>query len=166
MFNVVKVFQQALSISEYQQEYKKGRITHEIIDRVLDINSENPLERELLKIDMFKNYFEHEFDSRIGNLRENWRIKIGVDMDALVYPTLFRLLSSYLDQGIALWKFPIRDLNFLEALRHIESNGWVSIFRRKRARKIFQEQNHTIESLLEILVGENKDLYEQYIFDQ
>ncbi len=133
---------------------------------MLDINSENPLERELLKIDMFKNYFEHEFDSRIGNLRENWRIKIGVDMDALVYPTLFRLLSSYLDQGIALWKFPIRDLNFLEALRHIESNGWVSIFRRKRARKIFQEQNHTIESLLEILVGENKDLYEQYIFDQ
>lgn len=155
-----------LNISEYQEEYRKGRITDEVIEKVLDKNSENPLERELLKIDMFNTHFEHEFDSRIGNIRENWRTKLGIDMDAMVYPTLFRILSNYLDQGISIWQFPITDKSFIEAIREMESNGLVSIFRRKRAKKLLSMPSIQIEELLEILIGKNTRLYEHYIFDQ
>lgn len=155
-----------LNISEYQEEYRKGRITDEIIEKVLDKNSENQLERELLKIDMFKTHFEHEFDSRIGNIRENWRTKLGIDMDAMVYPTLFRILSNYLDQGISIWKFPVSDKSFIEAIREMESNGLVSIFRRKRAKKLLSMPSIQIEELLEILIGKNTQFYEHYIFDQ
>lgn len=155
-----------LSVSEYQEEYRKGRITDEVIARVLDKNTSNPLERELMKMDMFKTHFEHEFDSRIGNIRENWRTKLGIDMDAMVYPTLFRILSNYLDQGISIWKFPITDKPFLEAIREMESNGLVSIFRRNRARKILSEKSSKTEDLLKILIGKNTKLYEHYIFDQ
>ena len=154
-----------LSISEFQEEYRKGRIDDRVIDQVLDENSSNPLERKLLKTDMFKPYFEHEFDSRIGNLRENWRTKLGIDLDAMVFPLLFRLLSSYLDQGISIWKFPVTNKSFLESIRELEANGMVSLFKRKRAKKLF-ESNVTMESLFEILVGKNRSLYENYIFDQ
>jgi uncharacterized protein YbcC (UPF0753/DUF2309 family) len=154
-----------LSISEFQNEYKKGRINDKVIERVLAENTSNSVERDLLKKNMFETYFEHEYDSRIGNLRENWRTKLGIDLDAMVFPLLFRLLSSYLDQGISIWKFPVTDKSFLEAISELEANGWVSLFKRKRAKQLF-ESKVTIESLLEILVGKKRSLYENYIFDQ
>lgn len=155
-----------LTIDEYQKKYRNGEISENAVHKVLKefISDEN--QRKALFEDMMEINLVHDFDSRIGNLRENWRTKLGVDMDAMVYPTLFRLLSNYLDQGIAIWKFPIKDKTFLEALSVIENNGLVSIFRRKRAREIFKSRSLSIHDLLEILVGKNYNFYENYLFDQ
>lgn len=155
-----------LTVEEYQNEYKKGRISDAVIQSVLEKHAPKIEEQKRLRREMFSSAHNPEFNSRIGILRENWRTKLGIDMDAMVYSTLFRLLSSYLDQGISIWKFPIRDKSFLEALKIMEQNGLVSIFRRKRARKWFQENTHSIESLLKILVGNDSRRYENYLFDQ
>jgi uncharacterized protein len=155
-----------LNISEYNAEYTKGRITDDVVDRVLASNFVTEAERKIWKKDMFEFYPEHDFDARIGNLRENWRTKIGLDMDAMVYPTLFRILSNYLDQGISIWKFPIADQSFIGAIREMEKNGLVSIFRRKRAKVLLSMDSITTEDLLKILVGSNQSLYETYLYDQ
>jgi uncharacterized protein len=155
-----------MSINEYQAEYNKGKISEEVIDRVLAANYSNEADKSIWKKDLFETYHEHDFDARIGNLRENWRTKLGMDMDAMVYPTLFRILSNYLDQGISIWKFPIADQSFIGAIREMEKNGLVSIFRRKQARKLLSMESITSENLLQILVGKNQDLYETYLFDQ
>lgn len=155
-----------LTIPEFIGEYRKGRISENVLDRVLENHYSTAEEKTLWKSKMLAEDNEHEFDSRIGLLRENWKTKLGVDMDAIVYTILFRLLSNYLDQGISIWKFPNREISFLEAVKEIESNGWVSIFRGKRAKSLLKNPSTTIENLLELLIGKDSSLYEQYLFDQ
>ena len=86
-------------------------------------------------------------------------------MDSLVHPILFRILCSYLDQGISIWTFPIKGLGFLESLREMEKNSFASFFRKKKARKLLLDNNCEISDLLKTLVGD-ESLYKQYLFDQ
>jgi len=46
------------------------------------------------------------FEPRIGQFRRLWKDRYRVNLDKDVHPLQFRLLGNYLDQGIALWKFP------------------------------------------------------------
>jgi uncharacterized protein YbcC (UPF0753/DUF2309 family) len=43
--------------------------------------------------------------------------KTGVDLDDVIHPLLIRLSSVYLDQGIAYWPMPMRNIGFLRAVR-------------------------------------------------
>jgi len=74
-------------------------------------------------------------------------------------------LCSYLDQGVALWHFPFVEEGLIPDLRHVEKNGLSSFFKTKRARNLLFDESATVESLLELVVGDEK-LYEQYLFDQ
>ena len=76
------------------------------------------------------------------------------------------MLGSYLDQGISIWNFPIDDLSFLEAIRKLETNSWVSIFKEKSSRALLLNLNTRIEDILVLLVGKNDRHYEQYLYDQ
>jgi uncharacterized protein YbcC (UPF0753/DUF2309 family) len=86
-------------------------------------------------------------------------------VDNLIQPLLFRVLCSYLDQGVALWHFPFVEEGLIPGLRHVEKNGLSSFFKTKRARNLLFDESVTVESLLELVVGDEK-LYEQYLFDQ
>jgi uncharacterized protein YbcC (UPF0753/DUF2309 family) len=94
-----------------------------------------------------------------------WKTRFNIDLEALVQPLLFRVLCSYLDQGISVWKFPVHEDGFLSALIALEQNGMASIFKSKRARKLLLQGDHSIHHLLEILVGDEA-YFEQYLFDQ
>ena len=80
-------------------------------------------------------------------------------------PILFRILCSYLDQGIAIWNFPIREKTFLASLREMEQNSFSSFFRRSRSKRLLKESTCEIPELLKLLVGD-ESLYESYLFDQ
>lgn len=43
----------------------------------------------------------------------------GIDADTLVHPILIRFCAAFLDQGIAYWQMPGRDLGFLAAFRYL-----------------------------------------------
>ena len=49
--------------------------------------------------------------------REGLLAKSGVDLDDVIHPLLIRLSSVYLDQGIAYWPMPMRNMGFLRAVR-------------------------------------------------
>jgi uncharacterized protein YbcC (UPF0753/DUF2309 family) len=87
-----------------------------------------------------------------------------VDLDSLVQPLLFRILCSYLDQGIAIWRFP-GNQGFLSSLRELERTSFSSFFKTKRAKDLFLNSSCGIKQLLDILVGK-EEFYEQYLFDQ
>ena len=73
--------------------------------------------------------------------REALLISHGLDLDLVVHPPLIRLMGAFLDQGLAYWPMPNRELGLLEASRlammqpgparrHLQ--GAAAAFRRQR----------------------------------
>lgn len=127
-------------------------------------------------------YLEHEFrkmgltqsqepinpqERRILHMRRLWKKHFHLDLDGRVHSTLFRWIGSYLDQGIAIWRFPAGTTGFLDALRKMDKESFVSVLGNgsARARKLFHAPKTTIEDILKLIVGD-ESLYGLYIFDQ
>jgi hypothetical protein len=94
-----------------------------------------------------------------------WKDRYRVNLDKDVHPLLFRLLGNYLDQGIALWKFPNGQEGLLAAVRALESGSLLSLFRGSRARRLLLETPCSLPDLLALLVGDEQ-AYSTYLFDQ
>jgi uncharacterized protein len=162
--NAIFGFAVTFPVHDYRELYRNGRIRETILNNII-------LKRKGTKgFDFWKNIvlnkeYADPFSPRVGQLRANWKSIYKIDIDSLVQPLLFRILSSYLDQGIALWHFPNEDKGLLYALKVLEKNSLTSFFKTKRAKQLLFDENTTIESLLDIVVGK-KEYYEQYIFDQ
>ncbi|MEN9997433.1 MAG: hypothetical protein RI922_423 [Bacteroidota bacterium] len=155
-----KVF---LTIDEYRQLYKQGKISDAVLDRVLISKT---AEESLTWRDRLinKTYIDQPV-ARIGSLRSNWKSFYKIDLDSLVHPILFRIIGSYLDQGISIWNFPSNANGFLDSIKELERNSLVSFFKTERVKSFLIEGKYSVESLLKIVVGD-PNLYEQYIFDQ
>ena len=153
-------FQPTMALEDFRKLFEIGRINEQILDRALS-ESKSDISKETL---LYK-YFEPENDSRIGKLRGVWKQTYHIDLDNLVQPLLFRLMGSYLDQGISTWDFPIGNMGLIDAIKSLESNGLVSIFKTKTAKKLLFDPNTDFYKLLEILVGDEA-YFEQYVFDQ
>jgi len=158
-------YKASLSLEEYRELYNSKRINPDILDKI--ILSRNGNEHfNAWKDKVISGNFDSSNPSRIGALKGNWRKQYGIDMDSLVHSILFRILCSYLDQGIAIWHFPVNPRGFLASIREVERNSFTSFFRKGRARKLLLHSNCEIHSLLKILVGDDESLYKQYLFDQ
>ncbi|MFN3876038.1 MAG: putative inorganic carbon transporter subunit DabA, partial [Flavobacteriales bacterium] len=153
-----------LTVNEYRRLYHQGRIRPAILRRVL-VEHHGEAEAEA----WLRRMLEHRYDStiapRIGALRAHWKRDRRVDLDALVHPTLFRVLNSYLDQGVAIWRFPVWDRGFLASLREMQRHAFAGFLRGGRAKALLLDERTTVEQLLCLLVGDPA-LYEQYLFDQ
>jgi len=149
-----------LQLSEYRQLFQDGKINKLLLNRFIPSEDKSYWTSCLLD----KEYSE-QTNPRIGELRAHWKAQYKIDLDNFTHSTLFRITSSYLDQGISVWNFPIKDLGFLAAMRHLESNGTVSFFKKRRAKELLKKTTLNIEDCLAILVGK-EELYERYLFDQ
>jgi uncharacterized protein YbcC (UPF0753/DUF2309 family) len=157
-------YRTTLSLREYRQMQNDSRIKTEIIEKV--IREFRPdADAEQLKIQMISGRFDEETVPRIGKLRAQWHHIFNIDLETFVQPVLFRILCSYLDQGISIWDFPVSDQGFLASLREMEESSSSSFFKTKEAKELFLDAATSVESMLERLVG-NPDLFNQYLFDQ
>ncbi len=166
IFKASKIFgfQATLQLADFRELHRTKRIKTGILNRIIADrkgaeNLELWRENALIKV-----YDEHQ-DSRIGQLRANWKTHFKIDLDTMVHPLLFRILGSYLDQGIAVSELPMAANGLLNAMRSLESNSFSSFFKTKRAKKMLVEGTATITDLLKLVVG-NEAYFEQYIFDQ
>jgi uncharacterized protein YbcC (UPF0753/DUF2309 family) len=166
IFRASKMFgyQATLELNDFRGLYEIGRINDAILDKVL---TEKKGQGSLAtwKNRMLKKEYDQLNVARIGRIRSYWKVGYNIDLDDRVHPLLFRIICSYLDQGISLWHFPKIELGFLEAIKKLEKNSYISFFKSKRAKKMLMEGNYTINGLLDILVGDPK-LYDEYLFDQ
>lgn len=108
-------FQTYLSLEAYRDLYTQGAISAASLDRAV------AEQKELSKDQLFQFEPETENPTVVGSYRLRWKKKLGFDLDARVHPLLFRIVNSFLDQGIAIWRFPTNGLPFLAALRQVES---------------------------------------------
>lgn len=166
IFKASKIFgyQVTLELNDYRKLYKIGRIKNEILERTIKQRKGEDGFVQWKNNLLVKEYDECN-EERIGVLRKRWKTNYRLDLDSLVQPLLFRILASYLDQGISIWNFPNNGNGFLASIRELEKNSFTSFFKTDTAKKLLQNENCTMQDLLKIVVG-NEAYYEEYIFDQ
>jgi uncharacterized protein YbcC (UPF0753/DUF2309 family) len=165
IFKAGKIFgyQVTLQLSEFRELYQTGRIKNEVLERI--IADMKGLDAALWKEKLLYKKYDTINQSRLGLLRAEWKNQYKIDLDNAVHPLLFRIIGSYLDQGVALWKFPVQPTGFLSAMRELEKNSFVSFFKTKSAKQLLLTGQCSITELLKKVVGD-KAYYEQYLFDQ
>lgn len=154
----------SLSIGEYRRMHESGRVRQDILEKIITEEKGSAALSEWLEKVIDKRYDTVSLP-RVGTLRANWKKQYRIDLDSLVHPILFRILCSYLDQGISIWNFPIREKSFLTSIREMERNTFASFFKGKRAKDLLLKSTCEISNLLKVVVGDDS-LYEQYLFDQ
>ena len=159
-------YQTTLSLTEYRDLYAIKRITPEVLARVIRERQGNEDFKEWQTRALHKEY-DVTVEPRIGRLRRLWSRLYPIDMDNAVHPLLFRIVCSYIDQGIAISPFPFEDKGLINALRDLEGYSTASFFKTDRARKLLRDTSCTITELLKLVVGSDKEIYfEQYLYDQ
>ena len=167
-------FKTYLSLDEFRAFYRDGKIRADVLEKVLaDTITGHPLaagenapdDRATWLHKLLVKTYHAPITSRVGRLRAYWKGAYKMNLDKIVHPFLFRLLAAYLDQGIALWAFPVSGQGFLASVREMEKNGFISMFKGERARKMLLEDACSLKDLLRVLVGDER-LFEAYLFDQ
>lgn len=166
IFKASKIFGYSvtLQLSEYRKLFQDGRIKEAVLDRVIAEKKDNGQSDQWKHQLLFCEY-DTINEHRIGRLRNRWESQYKVDLDTLVQPLLFRVLCSYLDQGISNWNFPLHKDGFLASIRDLEANSYTSFFNSKRSRELLLNRDCSIIDLLRIIVGDSR-FFKQYIFDQ
>ncbi|MBP6531682.1 MAG: DUF2309 domain-containing protein [Bacteroidia bacterium] len=166
IFKASKIFgyQVTLPLIDFRNLYQVGRINNAVLERII-IEKKGKGNLTVWKQHVInKNYDEHNAQ-RIGLLRANWKKIYQIELDNLIQPFLFRVLASYLDQGVSIWDFPAGNMTFLDSIRWIEKESFASFFKTARAKKLLFQNDLTITDLLKIVVGK-EEYFEQYLFDQ
>ncbi len=159
-------FQTTFSLTEYRDLYRIKRITPKILARTIR-ERKGDEHFEEWHFNVLHKMYSWAIEPRVGKLRSEWKRLYPLDMDNAVQPLLFRIICSYIDQGIAISPFPFEDKGLLNALRSLEDRSIVSFFKTKKARDLLYDKDCTITKLLEIVVGKGKEAYfEQYVYDQ
>ncbi|TAF65429.1 MAG: DUF2309 domain-containing protein [Cytophagales bacterium] len=154
-----------LYLNEYRALYANGKINPLLFQKIIidqkGIEQWDIWEKKLLEKD-----YDTSLYNRLGQLHQIWTNHYHLNIEKEVHSFLFRLIGSYIDQGITLKKFPIKANGFLEAIQQLDKNSrWIPFFRSKRVKKLLHEPHISLQSLLDILVGDEA-FYEQYLFDQ
>ncbi|MDP4580412.1 MAG: DUF2309 domain-containing protein [Saprospiraceae bacterium] len=153
-----------LSLNEFRKLHTLGRIRTEILTKtILDKFGEADFPGWLDKV-LNKSY-DFNIVPEVGLFRKNWQRFYHIDLDNAVQPLLFRIIGSYLDQGIALWHFPFEDKGLIAAVKLLEEKSFSSFFKTQKAKNLLFEKNLSITGLLKLLVGK-ETLFQEYIFDQ
>lgn len=153
-----------LSLIEFRAKFANNEINSDVVNRVLLKNK--PIDQQQIWLDKLLNQeYDLSCSPRIGKLRSQWKTQCKINLDKLVHPNLFRIVCSYLDQGIAIWPLPINNEGFLESLQQLEKASYVSFFNGKRAKALLLDSEISISKLLSILVGDAA-CFETYLFDQ
>lgn len=165
IFKASKIFgyQVTLPLTEFRELYRIGRIREDILDKRI-VDKKGKIQLQEWKEKLVSKEYDTSNTPRIGALRAEWKNVYRVDLDSLVQPLLFRILCSYLDQGIAIWRFPGHQ-GFLSSIRELERTSFSSFFKTKKAKDLLLNGSCEIKQLLNILVGKEA-FYEQYLFDQ
>lgn len=149
-----------LSIEEYRTLFAQEKINPVILQYIIDNQKDTSITLEYL---LHENISQHK-QAQVGKLRSLWKSR-KIDIDALVHVQIFRIVNSYLDQGISIWNFPISKKGFLDSIRQIEKNSFTSFFKTKRAKELLLDESTSIHDLLKIIVG-REEFFTNYIFDQ
>jgi uncharacterized protein YbcC (UPF0753/DUF2309 family) len=157
--------------ADYRSRYTRGRITDSAIDWVIDrfepvASRQTALRQALLRQDDHEPVPPPRSLAEHG-IRQRWLTRIEVNLDALVQPVLFRLIASYLDQGISRWSVVRDDETFWAFVRRLADGSFIPLhpFDEAQRRSVLEcEPDAAIGQCLELIVG-SESLYSQYLLE-
>ena len=104
-------YKTSLSLIEYRDLFRQKKISEDALEKVI-IDKKGQSNFENWKGKMISGNYSDHFGGRRSHLRNFWKDLYSVDLDLAIQPFLFRFLCSYLDQGIAIWGFPVWNKGF------------------------------------------------------
>lgn len=152
-----------LSLNEYRQHFKDGVIKEEVLDYCI-ANIKGHQQAQDWKQKLLHKEYPHHLKTRIGVYTAAEKNYFKVNLEKLIHPTLFRVVSGYLDQGVSIWNFPIIHKTFFGAIKELEQYSVIGFFKSKRVKQLILHTHCKTETLLEMLVGD-ETFYERYLFD-
>lgn len=152
-----------LSLNEFRVKYANHEISHEVLHAIITKRKGADQLNYWLEV-LLNTAYDESRNPRIGSLRAHWKNDYAINLEKSTYGILFKILCSYLDQGVAISTFPIQNTTFLNAIKELEKTSSISLFKGKRAIDLLQK-NASIKELLHIIVGD-ESYFEQYLFDQ
>ncbi|NUM50593.1 MAG: DUF2309 domain-containing protein [Flavobacteriales bacterium] len=156
-------YQTYLTIEEYRNLFIQKKIDERVLDRIL-LSKKGGNKEEWKEKGLNKNYDSHIIQ-RVGKFRELWKKKYKINLDKYVHPTLFRLLGSYLDQGISIDGFPINKQGFLNSVLELHNSSIIKLFTSQRVNQLIKDKAVSLQELLKMVVGK-EEFFEYYLFDQ
>ena len=156
-------YQTYLPLSRYRKMFSEGKINERVLEKIL--LEKKGSDWQIWREKLFHTSYDTDIANRLGQLHQIWTKEYHLNIEKEIHSFLFRFVGAYIDQGIGMQKFPVSQRTFLGAIRELESNSFVKIFKSKRVKDILLHHHYGIGKLLEILVGDEQ-YYEQYLFDQ
>lgn len=150
-----------LDLNTYQRKYLNGEISTEALEYAITAYGDGHIKHafdELLWRDTIENTV-----AEIGKFRQQWESHLGFDIEHHVQIPLFKLLSAYLDQGVAYYQFPKSADGFLKSILNLHASSRGGLFKSQRIQQIIQHP-FDCTTLLALLVS-NEQYYETYLWD-
>ncbi|PKP17935.1 MAG: DUF2309 domain-containing protein [Bacteroidetes bacterium HGW-Bacteroidetes-23] len=152
--NTIFGYKTYLPLADFRNRFKKNEINESVLNWVIE-KEKGKENFSLWKDKLLNQNYDESVKPRIGNLRANWKKEYSINLEKSTHSLLFRVLCSYLDQGIALWTFPEKANGFLDAIKTLEQNTSQSLFSSTRVKELLFK-NASITELLEIDVLDKK----------
>lgn len=113
-----------LNLNTYYQFLEDGKISMKKVERLIDSRNDlNEAQKKEILYWILAKKLEPRNPPGRSKIRDQWKIRTGVDLDEVVTPLLFRIVSQYLDQGISLWPMPESEVKTLwECIRDLVSS--------------------------------------------
>jgi uncharacterized protein YbcC (UPF0753/DUF2309 family) len=159
-----------LPLTDYQKLYQQGRIKNFAIDWALAHTACGERDKHTLRERLFTaDDSAHYPPVSLANhgIRTHWLTQLEIDLNSLVHPIIFRLLSNFLDQGISHWTLPKADETFWQCIQRLTQNSLLPLypFDAVGVRDLLNQPLDTvIHDCLAKIVG-NEALYEQYLLE-
>jgi uncharacterized protein YbcC (UPF0753/DUF2309 family) len=159
-----------LPMDDYQALFKQGRIKDHALDWALTQTGCDAAEQQAIRDTLFvpdkRSHFPPVSLANHG-LRNTWLNHLEIDLNALVHPIMFRLLSSFLDQGISRWTMPKKGERFWDSVLRLTQNSLLPLYPFNEpciAGLITKSPDEVILSCLQKIVGDEAH-YQQYLLE-
>jgi uncharacterized protein len=159
-----------LPLADYQQRFKEGRISQNAVAWAIAQSGCSDQEQlNLQKILFEEDHQSHYPPISLANhgIRNALMNQLEIDLNALVHPVMFRLLSNFLDQGISRWALPKNGENFWDCVVRLTLNSLIPLypFHQPLVRGMLNDEpDQVILSCLKQIVGDEA-LYSQYLLE-
>lgn len=150
-----------LSFDEYRKLYADGKISSDALYKVIEKQQSN--DQDVFN-QLFKFHDIEEINPSFFSVRDAVEKYYGINLRKFVQPRLYRILASYLDQGIHLENIFPQNLGFLDGLIFLETHAKSSLFEHQEVVDLLKSKA-SIETLLQKVVG-CKQHFNQYLFEQ
>lgn len=154
-----------LSFSYYREKFNKNEIKIDDILYILNKHYPNKNNEEInILLENLLNYRPKTIKNENAfPIRSSLFKKINANLDHIVNPILFRLLSSYLDQGVSLWHFLDRS-SFAKAVEELASSSKIPLAYFISNKELAKDLNENID---EKIISTFKKIFdsEDYFFD-